>query len=83
VLLLPPLIISLEELLIDFREILGEHSGENLGKILWDTILSYGLAVLQLFVSRDCRPDVRSRGMACAALRVATRLLRARRDSYG
>jgi hypothetical protein len=39
--------------------------------------------VLQLFVSRDCRPDVRSRGMACAALRVATRLLRARRDSYG
>jgi hypothetical protein len=40
-------------------------------------------AVLQLFASRDCRSIARSRGMACAALRVATRLLRARRDSYG
>jgi hypothetical protein len=39
--------------------------------------------LLQLFVSRDCQPVVQSRGMACAALRVATRLLRARRDSYG
>jgi hypothetical protein len=29
--------------------------------------------VLQLFASRDCRPVVRSRGMACAALRVAGR----------
>jgi hypothetical protein len=39
--------------------------------------------LLQLFMLRDCRPDVRSCGMACAALRVATRLLRAWRDSYG
>jgi hypothetical protein len=39
--------------------------------------------LLQLFASRDCRPVVRSRGMACAALRVATRLLCAWRDSYG
>jgi hypothetical protein len=39
--------------------------------------------VLQLFASRDCRPNVQSRGMACAALRVAARLLRAWRDSHG
>jgi hypothetical protein len=39
--------------------------------------------MLQLFASHNCRPVVRSRGMACAALRVTTRLLRARRDSYG
>jgi hypothetical protein len=39
--------------------------------------------LLQLFVSRDRRPVVQSRGMACAALRVATRLLCAWRDSYG
>jgi hypothetical protein len=42
-----------------------------------------GGGLLQLFASRDCRPDVQSRGMACAALRVATCLLRAWRDSYG
>jgi hypothetical protein len=39
--------------------------------------------VLQLFASRDCWPVARSRGIACAALRVATRLLCAWRDSYG
>jgi hypothetical protein len=39
--------------------------------------------LLQLFAPRDCWPGVRSRGMTCAALRVVTRLLRARRDSYG
>jgi hypothetical protein len=32
--------------------------------------------LLQLFASHDCWPVVRSRGMACTALRVATRLLR-------
>jgi hypothetical protein len=36
--------------------------------------------MLQLLASRDCWPVVRSRGMACAALKVATRLLCARRD---
>jgi hypothetical protein len=53
--------------------------------IRWlDTVTRYfALFVLQLFASRDCWPDARSRGKACAALRVATRLLRARRDPYG
>jgi hypothetical protein len=42
-----------------------------------------GSDVLQLFASRDCRPGVQSRGMACTALGVAACLLRAWRDSHG
>jgi hypothetical protein len=42
-----------------------------------------GCILLQLFASRDCWPSIQSRGIACAALRVATRLLCARHDSYG
>lgn len=32
-----------EELLIDFRELLGEHSGENFASLVWDTLELYGL----------------------------------------
>jgi hypothetical protein len=32
-----------EELLIDFREPVGQHSGENLASALYDTITLYGL----------------------------------------
>ncbi|KAJ7588246.1 hypothetical protein C8J56DRAFT_725591, partial [Mycena floridula] len=32
-----------EELLIDFQEILGKHSGENMVRIVWDTMTLYGL----------------------------------------
>jgi hypothetical protein len=32
-----------EELLIDFRELVGQHSGENLASALYDTITLYGL----------------------------------------
>ncbi len=35
--------IHLEELLIGFREIDGEHSGENLAEVVWETLLLYGL----------------------------------------
>ena len=31
-----------EELLIDFRE-LGEHSGENMAKAVWETLVMYGI----------------------------------------
>ena len=32
-----------EELLIDFRELVGEHSGENLAAAVWDTLELYDL----------------------------------------
>ena len=40
-LLVPNLII--EELLIDFRELIGEHSGENLAEAVWKMMELYGL----------------------------------------
>ena len=30
-----------EELLIDFRELLGEHSGENMAEAVWETLVMY------------------------------------------
>ena len=27
-----------EELLIDFRELIGEHSGENMAEVVWETL---------------------------------------------
>jgi hypothetical protein len=32
-----------EELLIDFHEIIGEHSSANLAKAVWNTLELYGL----------------------------------------
>jgi hypothetical protein len=32
-----------EELLIDFRELIGEHSGENMAEAVWQTMELYGL----------------------------------------
>ena len=32
-----------EELLIDFRELLGEHSGENMAEAVWETLVMYGI----------------------------------------
>jgi hypothetical protein len=32
-----------EELLIDFRELIGEHSGENMAEAVWATMEAYGL----------------------------------------
>ncbi|GBE83702.1 hypothetical protein SCP_0507580 [Sparassis crispa] len=34
---------DLEEVMIDFREVIGEHSGENLVEVVWQTIKMYGL----------------------------------------
>ncbi|TFK36372.1 hypothetical protein BDQ12DRAFT_572617, partial [Crucibulum laeve] len=34
---------ELEEVLIDFREIIGEHSGANLAHTVWQTLDFYGL----------------------------------------
>lgn len=33
----------IEELLIDFRELIGEHSGENMAEAIWATMELYGL----------------------------------------
>ena len=30
-----------EELLIDFWELLGEHSGENMAEVVWETLVMY------------------------------------------
>jgi hypothetical protein len=35
--------LSVEELLIDFRELVGEHSGENMAEAVWETLKRYGL----------------------------------------
>ena len=32
-----------EELLVDFREMLGEHSGENIAEAVWETLVTYGI----------------------------------------
>lgn len=32
-----------EELLIDFQEIIGDHSGENMAEVVWKTLELYGL----------------------------------------
>lgn len=32
-----------EELLIDFRELEGEHSGANLAEATWDTLARFGI----------------------------------------
>ncbi|KAJ6574030.1 hypothetical protein B0H10DRAFT_1670719, partial [Mycena sp. CBHHK59/15] len=34
---------KLEELLIDFQELIGEHSGENMADVVWKTLKDYGL----------------------------------------
>ncbi|KAF7372351.1 Transposase-like protein [Mycena venus] len=34
---------KLEECLIDFRELIGEHSGENMAAAVWETIEKFGL----------------------------------------
>ena len=31
------------EELIDFRELLGEHSGENIAEAVWETLVLYGI----------------------------------------
>lgn len=42
---IPPVLIAplLEELLIDFRELVGEHSGENMAEEVWKCVEMYGL----------------------------------------
>ena len=37
------LILLIEELLIDFCELIGTHSGENMAEAVWSTIVLYGL----------------------------------------
>ena len=37
------LIFRVEELLIDFRELMGAHSGENMAAVVWSTLELYGI----------------------------------------
>ena len=34
---------SSEELLIDFRELIGEHTGENMAEAVWKTLTRYDI----------------------------------------
>ncbi len=36
-------VIGLEELLIDFRELEGEHSGLNMAEAVWETVTRFGI----------------------------------------
>lgn len=36
-------LLILEELLIDFRELVGEHSGENIAEAVWETLTYYNI----------------------------------------
>ena len=40
---IPDSIFFAEELLIDFRELLGAHSGENIADTVWETLVMYGI----------------------------------------
>lgn len=33
----------LEELLIDFCELVGEHSGENMAEVVWESLVRFGI----------------------------------------
>jgi hypothetical protein len=33
----------LEELLIDFQELIGQHSGENMASVVWSTLVTYNI----------------------------------------
>lgn len=49
----------LEELLIDFHELVGEHSGENMADAVWDTLKTYGISdqvSLHNLRARECQP---------------------------
>ncbi len=32
-----------EELIIDFQEVIGDHSGENIAEVVWGTLILYGI----------------------------------------
>jgi hypothetical protein len=34
---------TLEELLIDFRELIGQHSGENMAAVVWSMLETYDI----------------------------------------
>ena len=50
---------GLEELLIDFRELIGQHSGENMAEAVWATMELYGLiGKVRFFVLELCINDL-------------------------
>jgi hypothetical protein len=44
IIIIEPLITFLpEELLIDFQELIGQHSGENMAAVVWSTLETYNI----------------------------------------
>jgi hypothetical protein len=48
----------IEELLIDFRELIGEHSGENMAEAVWVTMELYGLVGKVSFFCQIANPTL-------------------------
>ena len=44
-----------EELLIDFWELLGKHSGENIAKAVWETLVMYGIEGRVVILNATCQ----------------------------
>ncbi|CAA7270448.1 unnamed protein product [Cyclocybe aegerita] len=55
-----------EELLIDFKEIIGEHSGENMVSMVWETLELYGLKgkIVSLIMDNAFNNDTLVEGIA-------------------
>ena len=47
------LILSAEELLIDFQELIGEHSGKNMATTVWTTLETYDIQAKVFKINYD------------------------------
>lgn len=47
--------LSTEECLIDFRELLGQHTGENIAEAVWDTLCMFGIQGKVNCICSQCR----------------------------
>ena len=43
----------LEEILLDFRELQGEHSGANLAKEVWESLVAFGIQDRIMAIASD------------------------------
>ncbi|KAK0445062.1 hypothetical protein EV421DRAFT_1708815, partial [Armillaria borealis] len=60
-----------EDLLIDFRELIGRHTGENMAEAVWDTLTLYGLhdKVIAFMIDNATNNDTLMKGIECRCRR--------------
>ncbi|SJK99091.1 uncharacterized protein ARMOST_02377 [Armillaria ostoyae] len=60
-----------EDLLIDFRELIGRHTGENMAEAVWDTLTLYGLRdkVIAFMMDNATNNDTLMKGIECRCRR--------------